>query len=163
VNTDESAIQMPVTALDSLPAMPWKDKLAFLTYRFLQLPQTECPLEHKFEPGLYIRELIVPAGTLFIGRTHRHGHGLRLVRGDLIQVTEEAKIPLTAPFEMHSTPGFQAVFFTLTEIIGQSIHPNPTESRDTQALEDDAFEPVAALVEAGRIVEQRLGALTWQA
>src|SRR3569623_1708110 len=96
--------------LDQLPAIPWKDKLAFLVYQFSKLEQTETPIEHLFEPGAYIREMRIPAGTLFIGRPHRHGHEVVLVEGSVVNISEHEKTELSAPFSLMSKPGYQAVF-----------------------------------------------------
>ena len=155
--------ELSIPALDQLPQLIWKEKLAFLTYKFLQQHQTECPLEHIFEPGVYIRELRIPAGTLFIGRVHRHGHRVDLLAGSVVHITEAGKREICAPFSVTTTGGDQMVFYALTNIVGRSFHPNPSESRDAQALEDDAFESVESLKALGLSVDQKMEQLTWQA
>lgn len=143
--------------LESLPTLSFREKLAYLTWRFLKEEQTECPLEHLFEPGLYIREIKIPAETLFIGRIHRHGHACQLIEGSLIHVTEEGSRRVDAPFTLHSTPGYQMVLYSLTPIVGRSIHLNPSDSRDIQTLEDEAFESVESLKNHGERISERIG------
>jgi hypothetical protein len=56
----------PIDALDSLEAgepIAFAEKLAYLIYRFHDLEQTECPLEHEFVDGKYIRRITIPKGT----------------------------------------------------------------------------------------------------
>lgn len=142
---------------DNLPDLTWKEKVAYMTYELLQKPQAECPVEHFFQPGKYIREMRIPAGAVFIGRAHRYGHECRLVSGMCVWVTEEGKRLAEAPVVIHTTPGTHMVLLALTDLIGQTIHPNPHESRDTQQMEDDIFESVEALKSLGASLHQRLG------
>lgn len=144
-----------IPAWDHLPEMAWKDKIAYLTFKFLQLPQTDCPLEHIFEPGLYIRELKIPAGTLFIGRLHRHGHRVDLLSGSVIHITENGRFRVDAPFTVHTQPGYHMVAYIMTDVVCRSIHPNAGNSCDIEALELDAFEAVETLRHAGSIVHDR--------
>jgi hypothetical protein len=147
-----------IPALDNLPALPWKEKLAVLLCQFLDLPQAECPVEHHFDDGLYIREMRIPADTLFIGRTHRHGHRCELVSGSVIYITEAGRRVLEAPYVVFTKPGDQMVVHTLSDVVGRTYHPNPTDTTDTDALELEAFEPVESLTSLGRSVLARLEA-----
>jgi hypothetical protein len=141
--------------------LPWSEKIAYLTVQFLKLPQTECPVKEIFEKGLYIREMTIPAETLFLGRTHTHGHEVQLLSGSVIHITPEGRRQIDAPFSVHTTPGYQMVAFIITDVVCRSIHPNPTESRDGNALENDAFGSLDSLKELGNTVTKRLE--LWQA
>lgn len=141
---------------DSLPDLTWKEKIAYLTHQFLTMEQTECPVEHLFEHQLYVRDMRIPRGTLFLGRAHRHGHVCQLLEGTVIQLTQAGRRIVEAPFEVFTTPGFHMVLYALTDILGRTVHANPTESRDTDALEADIFESVDALRELGASVHARL-------
>lgn len=134
----------------------WEEKVAFLTAEFAKQFQVECPVEHRFEPGWYIRTMRIPAGTLFLGRKHNHGHEVILLEGSLILVTQACKHPLEAPARIQSQAGFHAVAYMVTDCVAETRHPNPTESRDTQALEDGIFEPTQALIDRGRALQERL-------
>lgn len=142
---------------DHLPEMPWRNKIAYLTYKFLQLPQVECPVEHIYEPGLYIREMKIPAGTFFLGRVHRHGHKVELISGEVIHILPDGtRRHIAEPTIVHTVPGYQMVAFIVTDVLCRSVHPNPTESRDQQALEDDYFESVESLKQYGKLVSQQM-------
>lgn len=145
-----------IPVLDTLPPMPWAHKLAYLTYRFSLLDNVECPLTHHFDGNAYVREIAIPAGTLFIGRIHRYGHRVELVLGSGVLVTATARLPISAPYAIETTPQGQVAFYATSDVVGRTYHPNPTDSRDTQALEDDIFESVESLVALGRVVEERL-------
>ena len=137
--------------------LPWREKVAYLLHEFLRRPQVECPVTHSFEPGLYLRDITIAAGTVFIGRPHRHGHRVDLVSGSVWYITEAGSRQVDAPFTVMTQAGDFMVLYAMTDVLGRTFHPNPTESRDTQALEDEAFEPVADLVRLGAAVADRVG------
>ncbi len=147
---------MQIAALDELPAIPWKYKLAYLVAQFSKMEQVECPVKHSFSGDDYIREMFIPAGALFIGRVHSNGHVVRLVSGTVINISEDKREEISAPFEFHSHPGYQAVFQALTDVIGVTVHKNPDGIRDVQVLEDRDFEPVAGLIARGEMVAAKL-------
>lgn len=147
---------MPIPQWDQLPDLSWNDKIAYLTWKFLQHPQTECPVEHHFEHQLYVRDMHIPGGTLFLGRAHRYGHVCQLLKGTVVHIAESGHRTIEAPFEMFTTPGYHMVLYTLTDIVGRTVHANADESRDTASLEEDIFEPVDALKDLGESIHQRL-------
>lgn len=148
-----------IPILDSLPDLTWKEKLAYLTTRFLNEEQVEAPVTHLFEGDKYIREMRIPKDTLFIGRPHRYGHECVLVEGSLVHITETFRRVVEAPFSMVTQPGYQMVLYTLTDVVGRTIHPNSTQSRDSQALEDDIFETLDSMKALGHDVAHRMEAL----
>jgi hypothetical protein len=149
---------MQIAALDSLPAIPWKYKLAYLVYQFSQMEQAETPVKHSFVGNEYHREMTIPAGTLFIGRSHTNGHVVQLVKGSVVNITEDSRDEIEAPFEFKSHPGYQAVFYALTDVVGVTVHENPLGIRDVQILEDRDFDPVEHLISRGRMVAEKVEA-----
>ncbi|NBR01299.1 MAG: hypothetical protein EBT97_12810, partial [Actinobacteria bacterium] len=45
------------------------------------LPDPDLPLWHAFAPGAYARTIFIPAGTLVVGKIHKHAHLNILIRG----------------------------------------------------------------------------------
>lgn len=145
-----------IPAWDSLPAtLTWKEKIGLLTWRFLQLPQSETPVWHSFQNGQYLRMMQIPAGTFFIGRAHREGHEVQLIQGRVRLITPIGDQIREAPDCMTTTPGFHTVFEALTDVIGQTVHLD-TGERDVGKLEESIFEPVDSLKELGAAVHERL-------
>ena len=128
-----------IPAWDCLPAMPWKDKVSYLTHQLLQGPQIDAPVTHMFENGQYIRELKLPQGTLLTGREHLLGHEMQLLEGSVIVAAPEGKFRFDAFATMHTKPGFHAVVFCLTDITARTVHPNLDGCRDIDALEAKWF------------------------
>jgi hypothetical protein len=145
--------------LDKGYGLNWPEKLAYLAFKFMAGAQTRCPVTHSFEPGVYVREMFIPKGTVFIGRAHRHGHRVDLVSGKVLLMEENRKIHLEAPFEMSTVPCYMTAFIAMTDVVGRTYHPNPTESRDLVALEDDAFRPASEPLAIGAAVNARILAI----
>lgn len=144
---------------DNLPAsLSWKEKVCFLTYQSLQfLAQGEGPIEHIFEPGVYIREQRLPAEALITGNEHLLGHQMELLEGSAILFAPDGKKRFDAYAAIHTRPGFHAVAFTLTAVIVRTRHPNPEELRDTEQLEKHWFGSPDKVIEQGRALTERLG------
>lgn len=71
----------------------------------LALPQVECPVVHHFGPGVYIREVTIPAGTIALGHYHRHSHMNIMLAGKLALLCDDGQIRiLTAPMMLESAP-----------------------------------------------------------
>lgn len=143
-----------VPGMESLPDVPWVDKLAYLTWKLSALPQLECPLEHIFDGDTYTREIRLSKGAVLIGRPHLQGHDCRLIEGKVVHITEHMSREVEAPFSMRSTPGYQMVIYALTDVVASTIHP-VGEERDVQKLEAALFGSLEDLKEKGRIIHER--------
>lgn len=80
--------------------LTWKEKLAYLGFKFAAASEGDSArvtLKHIFEPGMYIREMTIPAEMLFIGRPHLLGHRCELVSGRILLISENAKTHIVKP------------------------------------------------------------------
>src|ERR1700688_588778 len=146
-----------VPAWDHLPAtLGWKDKICLLTYQSLRLEQQETPLKHLFEPGMYIREMSIPAGTLLTGKEHLLGHVVELVQGSVILFAPDGRHRFDAYAFIQSKPGFHAVVYTLTDVVSRTLHPNPEESRDVESLDKHWFGSGPEVIERGKLLSEML-------
>lgn len=140
--------------------LSFQEKLAYLGLKFGEISDgPSCPVQHIFEPGVYIREMFIPAESLFIGRPHTFGHRCELLSGKIMLITEEAKTHMEAPAELWSKPGFMMCLYAKTDVIGRTYHPNPEERRDTDAMEDEIFGSIAELVALGELVRVKIHAI----
>lgn len=100
-----------------------------------------CPVVHHFGPGIYIREVTLPAGALVVGKTHRHAHMNLMLRGKLElhdEVTGAIRV-LEAPQMFVSPPG-RKVAHIIETVVWHNVYA--TEERDLERLEAWLFEPV---------------------
>lgn len=105
------------------------------------MPQVECPLKHYFAPGMYVREIFMPAGSIVVGKIHRHAHVNIISKGTGKVVTEFGEFEYEAPYTFVSQPGTKRALATLTDTIWTTIHANPADETDIEALEAAIISP----------------------
>jgi len=99
--------------------------------------QTELPLKHSFAPGVYARELEIPAGTLLIGKIHKHRHHNFLMKGSILVLTEANGVELLqAPLMIVSEEGTQRIGYAITDTLWTTVHENKDNSEDLDAIEE---------------------------
>jgi len=94
------------------------------------------PLKHWLAPGIYAREIHLPAGTLVVGKIHRHRHLNIISQGRITCYTEYGLEHHQAPSSFISEPGTKRVVYTHEDAIWTTIHPNPTNETDITKLEE---------------------------
>lgn len=104
-----------------------------LEEHMLGLPQVECPVVHHFGPGIYIREVTLPAGVLAIGHAQRYEHLNIMLRGAVVIIGEDGNPnTLRAPLIFTGKPG-RKVGYVIEETVWQNVYA--TEERDIDTLE----------------------------
>lgn len=144
----------PLEIISSLPpALTWREKIAYLVRHLGAEQQIECPLVHRFAPGVYLREITMPAGAIVIGKIHRTEHLNLIERGSCSIVHADGTTErLTAPCVFVSQPGIQKVLYIHEECTWRTIHP--TQERDLEALERELIEPDDSYPSIDRIAER---------
>lgn len=100
----------------------------------LHMPQVAVPLTHHFAPGVYLREVCMPAGSLIIGHEHRTAHLNTVLTGRATVMMDGVVKEIVAPCTFLSAPGVRKVLFIHEEMRWQTIHP--TDETDLNKLED---------------------------
>jgi len=99
----------------------------------LNLPQADCPVAHHFGPGIYIREVTLPAGIFAIGHLQKYPQLNVMLSGKvLMQKDDEMKL-MTAPFIFVGEPG-RKVGYVLETCVWQNIYA--TDETDIDKLEE---------------------------
>lgn len=102
--------------------------------------QREMPVDHKFAPGIYIREISMPADTLVIGHTHKTKHFNIVLSGRALILVDGEWQKINAPMTFVSGAGVQKTLYILEDMLWQTVHVNPTDSQDVPALEEALVE-----------------------
>ena len=111
-------------------------ELEKLESHMLDLPQVECPVVHHFGPGIYVREVTLPAGAFTVGHAQRHEHLNIMLTGAVAILDDNGQVKvLRAPMIFVGQPG-RKVGLILETCTWQNIYPNPDNERDIDALED---------------------------
>lgn len=103
----------------------------------LTQPQTDLPVVHHFCPGVYIREMHAPAGTMIVGHRHKYACTNILMQGSLMLAGPNGPTRLDAPALFVSEPG-RKVAFTLSDIVFQNIIA--TDLTDVSEIESTFIE-----------------------
>lgn len=123
----------------------------------LELPQAECPVVHHFGPGIYIREVTLPAGILAIGHAQRFEHLNIMLKGAVVMVDDQGQLKtLRAPLIFTGKPG-RKLGYVLEETVWQNVYA--TEERDVDVLEATYLDKSAtwqAYNEAAQQLERKM-------
>jgi hypothetical protein len=124
-----------------MPALPFRERVHALARHMKELEQTPLPVKHHFSPGLYIREIFMPAGTIVIGKIHKTEHANILVQGAcLIVHGDDDREELRAPRVFVSHAGVQKVLYIVEDMIWMTTHV--TTETDLKKLEALLIEPM---------------------
>ncbi|MFA6718928.1 MAG: hypothetical protein WCS15_07595 [Prevotella sp.] len=102
--------------------------------RMLAMPQAPCPVVHRFAPGMYIREIHIPAGTLLMGHLHRFPQLNIFIQGKMLMLAEDGSTKeIAAPQTFMGVAG-RKIGYAIEDVIWQNIFV--TEETDIDKLED---------------------------
>lgn len=116
------------------PAVIREQKIQTIEKEFLKQEQVECSVVHKFGPGVYIREVTIPAGTFSIGHYQKTPHLNIMLAGKVTMVNEDgSKTYLEAPQTFVSGPGRKVGYIHET-IVWQNVYS--TDETSVEKLEE---------------------------
>ena len=98
----------------------------------LNLPQAACVTVHRFGPGIYIREITMPAGSLVIGHSHKYPHTNVVLKGTAIVQLNGDMQTIVAPSIFVSDPG-RKMLYIVEECVWQNIYA--TDETDIDKLD----------------------------
>ena len=120
-----------------LPMMPTREQIQEIERYILAGDQVETPTTHHFAPGLYAREMFIPAGTVLTGAVHKTEH-LSIFVGDITVWTEDGMKRLTGHHTFVSKPGAKRVGYAHSDTWCTGFFP--TDKTDVAELERDLVE-----------------------
>lgn len=106
--------------------------------------QAPCPVTHHFGPGVYIREIFMPAGAIVVGACHRYESHNEMLQGKLALFMDGGFSVVEAPFMAVAQPG-RKVAYVIEDTVWRNIHA--TEERDLDKLEAMFIEKTPRQVE----------------
>jgi hypothetical protein len=107
------------------------------------LPPVHCPLKHDFGHHLYVRKIIMPAGSKVTSRIHRYRHPYFVLFGKVKVWKDDGRgwEIIEAPFDGMTEPGTRRVLDVLEDTVWITVHYNPTNTEDLDELEGWIIEP----------------------
>lgn len=97
--------------------------------------QIEVPLEHHFSKGVYAREMRLPAGSLIVGKIHKHQNLNILSQGEVSVFSVDGVMRVKAPFTLVASPGAKRVILAHTDVVWTTIHG--THETDLEKIENE--------------------------
>lgn len=95
--------------------------------------EIECPLHHAFAPGIYLRTIKMPAGSVIVGAEHRTEHFNIVHRGRAEVMIDGIIEEITAPCVFVSKPGIRKVLYIKEDMEWSTVHA--TDLTDPEEIE----------------------------
>lgn len=112
-------------------------------------PPVDMPVTHRFTPGLYAREIFMPAGSLLTSKIHRTEHPFVVLSGKVRVLLLEGEdvvgvVELGAGHVGVTKPGTRRVLLILEDCRWVTFHPLTEEesaAQDVAMIEERIIEP----------------------
>jgi len=98
------------------------------------MPDIECPIKHYFAPGLYAREMSIPAGTVVTGAIHKTENLIVVSMGRLQIVTADGTREVKAGDTFTCQAGMKNAVVALEDSRWTNFMANPSNETDVDKL-----------------------------
>ena len=128
----------------------------------------DCVLNHYFTPKdekygccTYAREMMIPKGTLIIGKIHRHQHLNFISKGRVKVFTEFGEKHLEAPCTFISEVGLKRAVYAEEDTIWTTVHLTQySGEQDLDKIEDEVIAPTygeIGMIDSTAVLKQLKG------
>lgn len=143
--------ESPVETVDRVEALMIERQLA------REVGMGDCPLVHRFAPGIYLREIFMREGLFVIGHAHKTEHFNIVLKGRARVMINGEVEEIVGPCTFKSGVGVRKVLYILSDMIWQTVHP--TDKTDISELENDLIIKSPAFLSAAKDLQQLREAL----
>lgn len=106
----------------------------------LRYPPADLPVTHRFTPGLYAREIFMPAGSLVVSKIHKTEHPFVVLSGAVRVWDAQTGVQELSAGQVGITqPGTRRVLFIREDCRWVTFHP--TTKTDVAEIEAEIIEP----------------------
>lgn len=131
-----------------------RGKVQALEDQIAKHPQVDCPVKHYFAPGLYAREMTIPAGVVLTGAVHKTEHLCTISAGLIAVDSGDGPVLIRAPYTFVSKPGVKRAGYAVETTVFTTYHA--TETTDLDALVEELTESTSAELLGGSCNKQLL-------
>jgi quercetin dioxygenase-like cupin family protein len=105
------------------------------------MPQTEIPVKNTFSGGVYAREIMIPKGTVVIGKVHLTEHLNICLKGDLTFLTIDGPKRMKGPAMFSAPAGTKKLAYANEDSIWVNVHPAISNDPEeiVEAITVDSF------------------------
>ena len=112
-------------------------------------PEFDCPVTHRFGPGVYIREVFMPKGAYVIGHRHKTTHLNVMLTGVIGLFNDDGtETILHAPQTFVAPPGRKSAFI-YEDVVWQNVHA--TDETNVEKLEEMFLDVSPAYLEHHKV------------
>lgn len=115
--------------------VPLRQRIMAFEEQARRAPQVTLQVFHHFSPGIYMRELHVPAGIITTGKIHKHQCLNVLAKGRRRTVVDGRLQDIMAPHIHLSPAGSKRISYTIEDSVWITVHQNPDNCRVVETLE----------------------------
>lgn len=94
----------------------------------------DIPVNHHFSKDVYAREMVVPKGTVLVGKIHKYQNLNILSKGEVSILSIDGSIRVKAPYTFVGSPGSKRLFYMHEETVWTTIHG--TSEADVEKIEE---------------------------
>lgn len=124
-------IQESIDAIEVDNCIEAEERLNLLELEMLKYPTRELPLIHRFTPGLYIREILMPKDTLLTSVKHLTTHPFFIMKGDVSVWYHDAPVQrYRAPYTGITQAGTRRLLFAHEDTIWTTVHVTDLQDPD---------------------------------
>lgn len=93
-------------------------------------------LTHTFLPGLYVRQIYMPAGSVLTTKIHKMEHPFFVLQGSVSVYSEKDGPQLVSgPYRGITVPGTRRLLVVHEDVVWITVHPNPENITDVETLD----------------------------
>jgi len=100
-----------------------------------QVVEPATPTQNHFAPGMYVREMFIPAGSMLVGKAHVHEHLNILLSGSMYVRMEDKLHYFKAPCIFKSGVGTKKIGYHPEDTRFATVHVNEDDETDITILE----------------------------
>lgn len=135
-----SAQEYLSNTLQILQSVPTRGQIIKLQEAMATLQCAQPEPRHFFAPGMYLRELLVPAGMLIVGKSHKTIHFFMVLKGRAEVISEFDRKVVEAGHISVSLPGIKRVALALEDTQFVTVHVNASDTHDLEIIEAEHIE-----------------------
>lgn len=120
--------------MESTVSVSINEQIENLERELLNFPQLECPVKHTFAPGVYMREITIPADSFIIGHEHLTEQINIVLTGKARVMIDGVIEDIVAPCSFVSKQNVRKVAYVIEEM--KFINVFPTEETNIDVLEN---------------------------
>lgn len=134
IDTESNYEQVFITKVPSIEEIASASKVEQLEYQMAQMPDGFFPTDHLFLPGIYIRKIFMPAGSMLTSMQHKTKHSFVIMSGKLRIMDQDSEFEYEAPYVGVTEAGTKRVLYIHEDTTWLCFHANPENITDPDEM-----------------------------